>query len=785
MDGISRDLKAAEEQANIDAANAVGKLYRAFRADNAYDEHRLKQFLIRLLFCFFADDTLIFTKNQFEDYLEKHTRADGSDTGSVLNQIYRVLNTPETRRPQGMNAELKAFPYVNGRLFADAPEELYFDAALRDNLLACSRRDWAKISPEIFGSLFQSVMDNSERRASGAHYTEEANILKVINSLFMDGLRAEFAVACKTRGKGNRKKAIDDFHQKIASLRFLDPACGCGNFLVVAYRELRRLEDEIIGELYGENQLLDIATMQRVHIGQFHGIELDEYPAQIAKVAMWLTDHQCNLATAARFGETRPTIPLADSAEIINANALTTEWPQADYIFGNPPFIGHQWRSTAQQADVEAVFPKNGKFGKMDYVAAWYVKAAERMAAQPHIQTAFVSTNSICQGEQAGILWAWLFAQGFKIRFAHRTFQWTSAAKGKAAVHCIIVGFGRPSETNSAPRLLFDYPDIKGQPEKHEVANINQYLTAGASVIIPSRANPPAGMAKMTQGSKPVDGGHLLLNAAEHQTLLAAHPDLAPFVKPFIGAEELINGKQRWCLWFANSSAAERARFLKYPEIKARIEGVKATRQKSPTASVRELANEPFLFTQNRQPEKTYIAVPEVSSETRRYIPIDFLTTDTVASNKIYMIPDADLYLFGVLNSEMHMDWMRTMAGRLKSDYSYSPNVYHSFPFPQTDEKQRETVARLAQKVLDARAAERQTDPAATLAALYHPDTMPAALKKAHRALDKAVEKLYRAVPFSGEAERIGYLFDQYQARQTEAEHRKKLPRRKRRADTT
>ena len=364
MDGISRDLKAAEEQANIDAANTVGKLYRAFRADNAYDEHRLKQFLIRLLFCFFADDTLIFTKNQFEDYLEKHTRADGSDTGSVLNQIYRVLNTPETRRPQGMNAELKAFPYVNGRLFADAPEELYFDAALRDNLLACSRRDWAKISPEIFGSLFQSVMDNSERRASGAHYTEEANILKVINSLFMDGLRAEFAAACKTRGKGNRKKAIDDFHQKIASLRFLDPACGCGNFLVVAYRELRRLEDEIIGELFAENQLLDIATMQRCHIGQFYGIELDEYPAQIAKVAMWLTDHQCNRATAARFGQTRPTIPLTDSAEIINANALCTAWPRADYIFGNPPFIGHQWRS-AERIPQKRQIRQDGLCGRM------------------------------------------------------------------------------------------------------------------------------------------------------------------------------------------------------------------------------------------------------------------------------------------------------------------------------------------------------------------------------------------------------------------------------------
>lgn len=772
MDGIGRDLKAAEEQANIEAADAVGSLYQAFRADTAYNEHALKQFIIRLLFCFFADDTLIFDKNQFEDYLRRHTKDDGSDTGSTLNQIFQALDTPPDKRPVRMNSELKAFPYVNGNLFADAPEELYFDAQLRTNLLECARRDWAKISPEIFGSLFQSVMDGSERRAAGAHYTEEVNILKVINSLFMDKLRTSFDSACKIRGKRERKKAIDDLHQQIASLSFLDPACGCGNFLVIAYRELRRLEDEIIGELFAENQLLDIATMQRIHISQFYGIELDEYPAQIAKVAMWLTDHQCNLATAARFGTTRPTIPLTDSAEIINTNALRSEWPQADYIFGNPPFIGHQLRNAAQQTDVEAVFPPNGKFGKMDYVAAWYVKAAERMAAQPHIQTAFVSTNSICQGEQAGILWAWLFAQGFKIRFAHRTFQWTSAAKGKAAVHCVIVGFDLLPD--NAPRLLFDYPDIQGQPEPHRVANINQYLAADASVIVSSRSNPPAGMAKMTKGSQPTDGGHLLLGATDRQTLLAAHSDLAPFVKPFIGADELIKGKQRWCLWFAQSSASERARFLKYPEIKARIEGVKAARQKSPTPSVREQANEPFFFTQNRQPQSNFLAVPRVSSEKFLYVPMDFFTPDSIISDAVCAIVNADLYLFGVLNSEMHMDWMRTVAGRLESRHRYSPNVYHSFPFPQADEKQRETIARLAQKILNERTAEREQDHATTLDALYDPDTMPAALKKAHRALDKAVEKLYRTQAFSGDDERIGFLFDLYQARQVETKNGKK-----------
>ncbi|MGF6147205.1 Type I restriction-modification system methyltransferase subunit [Kingella potus] len=381
MDGIGRDLKAAEEQANIEAADSVGGLFRALAADTACNGHHLKQFIIRLLFCFFADDTLIFDPaGQFESYLAKHTKADGSDTGSVLNQIFHTLNTPPEKRPARMNSELKAFPYVNGRLFAEPLEEFYFDADLRTQLLECSRRDWAKISPEIFGSLFQSVMDGADRRAAGAHYTEEANILKVIDSLFMDGLRAELAAARKTGiSKSQRRKLVRALHEKIGRLNFLDPACGCGNFLVVAYRELRRLEDDIIGELFAENQLLDIATMQRLHIGQFHGIELDEYPAQIAKVAMWLTDHQCNRATAERFGQTRPTIPLTDSAEIINANALATGWPQADYIFGNPPFIGSKFQNAEQRQDMKTIAGSLKNSGVLDYVAAWYLKAADMM----------------------------------------------------------------------------------------------------------------------------------------------------------------------------------------------------------------------------------------------------------------------------------------------------------------------------------------------------------------------------------------------------------------------
>ena len=764
MDGISRELKAAEEQANIEAAAAVGNLYTAFKKDGNYPEHDLKQFIIRLLFCFFADDTLIFAHNQFADYLQKFTRADGADMGGALNRVFTVLNTPLERRPNGMPEEIRAFPYVNGNLFADSLCEFYFNAELRELLFECAHRDWAKISPEIFGSLFQSVMNSVERRELGAHYTEEANILKVINSLFMDDLRQQFEAAKKT-AKAKRTEAIHALHKTMGSLRFLDPACGCGNFLVVAYRELRRLEDDIIGELFAEGQLLDISTMQQCHIGQFHGIEIDEYPAQIAKVAMWLTDHQCNQRTAERFGQTRPSIPLTDSAEIINANSLCINWPQADYIFGNPPFIGHQWRSVEQQDDCAAIFPKDGKFGKMDYVACWYVKAARIMQQQPQVQTAFVSTNSICQGEQAGVLWAWLFAQGFEIFFAHRTFQWTSAAAGKAAVHCVIVGFEHADSSGREHRtkFLFVYSDIKGPPERREVANINQYLANGASVILPSRSNPPAGLNKMTKGNQPTDGGNWILTLSEKEALESRYPILQNYIKPFIGAEELINGKQRYCLWFHKAKPSEMAKIGAIPEIRARREAVRALRLNSPTKSVQDQADTPYLFTQIRQPETDFLAIPRVSSERREYVPIDFFTPDVVISDAVCAIGNCTEYEFGVLTSKMNNAWIRTVAGRLKSDYRYDANVYHSFPFPQADEAQKTTIKQLAQAVLDARQSEREKDPEVTLAVLYNPDTMPTSLRDAHKKLDAAVDKLYRKEKFINEADRVGYLFDLYQ----------------------
>ena len=790
MDGITHELRQAQEQANIEAAASVGSLYQAFRADGSYDEHSLKQFLIRLLFCFFADDTLIFEPGQFEGYLKKYTREDGEDIGGTLNRLFAVLNTPPERRAQNMNTELRAFPYVNGKLFEEQLGEFYFNTELRELLLQCSERDWAKISPEIFGNLFQSVMDNVERRELGAHYTEEGNILKVIDGLFMDNLRQRFQAACKVSGKAKRTAAIHELHQEIGRLQFLDPACGCGNFLVVAYRELRKLEDDIIGELFAEGQLLDISTMLQTHIGQFHGIEIDEYPAQIAKVAMWLTDHQCNLRTAERFGKTRPSIPLTDSAEIINANSLHTDWPQADYIFGNPPFVGKQYQTPAQKADIQMICGGIKGFGILDYVANWYVKAARIIGRNPEVQAAFVSTNSITQGEQASVLWQYLFKQDIEIHFAHRTFQWTSQASGKAAVHCVIVGFRQP-EKHSGEKYLFDYPDIKGLPEKHTASNINQYLTNAPSIIINKQRKQICNELPMAFGSMPNDGGNLLLSTAEKQALIAAEPLAAQYIRPFFGSEEFLNNKERWCLWFHGISETRLNHDLKQmPQTAQRIESVRQKRSESDRATTKELAATPYLFGEIRQPASgNYLIIPRVSSEARAFIPIGYVDCNTINSDANFMLPNATLYHFGILCSTMHNAFMRTVAGRLKSDYRYSNTiVYNNFPFPfapqsegrpapAAEQKHRAAIEAAAQSVLDARAfyrreAAQEGLPPPSLADLYRPDAPFTRLHQAHHALDKAVDAAYGYKGGHDDGSRTAFLFALYQKAAAEADKR-------------
>ena len=812
MFGIEAKVRQIQEEANIQAAAAIGRLHDALQEEGIYEEHELRLFITRLLFLFFADDSAVFQRNYlFQDFLESCKEAD--TLGDKLNQLFEFLNTPDQKRSKTQSEKFKGFEYVNGGLFKERLRTFDFTAKQHRALIDCGNFDWRNISPEIFGTLFQSVMDAQERREAGAHYTEAANIDKVINGLFLENLRAEFeAVKALKRDKAKKLAA---FYQKIQNLQFLDPACGCGNFLIVAYDRIRALEDDIIAEALKDKAggLFDSPSVQ-CRLKQFHGIEIDEFAVLIARTAMWLKNHQCNIRTQIRFdGEVAcHTLPLEDAAEIIHANSLRTPWQAADYIFGNPPFIGSTYQTKEQKNDLESICGRIKGYGLLDYVCNWYVKAAGIMAQNPQVQTAFVSTNSICQGQQVEILWGSLLNQGIEINFAHRTFQWTSQAAGKAAVHCIIVSFSRKPQTSSEngganasanpalPKYLYDYPDIKGEPVKNAVANINPYLIDAPDLIITKRKTQISRENEMCKGNQPTDGGNLILSTDEKEALIAAEPLAEQYICPFIGAEEFINGKTRWCLWFHGVSDVKRNHDLKQmPKVQARIQAVKAMREASRKAATQKKAATPWLFDEIRQPsDGNYLAIPEVSSETRRFIPIGFLSSENIASNKLYMLAsDTPLYHFGILNSTMHNAFMRTVTGRLKSDFQYSGGiVYNNFPFPESCRKSnddetacqetsgkkgktprpsennplRSAIEAAAQAILDIREKYRADAldddlPLPTLAELYAPDAGYSDLIKAHAALDKAVDKAYgykKGKNTDDEAERVAFLFDLY-----------------------
>ena len=781
MFGIEAKVRQIQEEANIQAAAAIGRLHDALKEEGIYEEHELRLFITRLLFLFFADDSAVFQRNYlFQDFLENCKEAD--TLGDKLNQLFEFLNTPDQKRSKTQSEKFKGFEYVNGGLFKERLRTFDFTAKQHRALIDCGNFDWRNISPEIFGTLFQSVMDAQERREAGAHYTEAANIDKVINGLFLENLRAEFeAVKALKRDKAKKLAA---FYQKIQNLQFLDPACGCGNFLIVAYDRIRALEDDIIAEALKDKAggLFDSPSVQ-CRLKQFHGIEIDEFAVLIARTAMWLKNHQCNIRTQIRFdGEVAcHTLPLEDAAEIIHANSLRTPWQAADYIFGNPPFIGSTYQTKEQKNDLESICGHIKGYGLLDYVCNWYVKAAGIMAQNPQVQTAFVSTNSICQGQQVEILWGSLLKQGIEIHFAHRTFQWTSQAAGKAAVHCIIVGFRQkpqmPSEKN-----LYDYPDIKGEPVKHAAANINPYLIDAPDLIIAKRSRPIHCEPDMVNGSKPTEGGNLILSTDEKDSLIAAEPLAEQYIRPFIGADEFLNGKTRWCLWFHGVPDVKRNHDLKQmPKVQARIQAVKTMREASSDKQTQKDAATPWLFQKIRQPsDGNFLIIPSVSSESRRFIPIGYLSFETVVSNLAFILPNATLYHFGILSSTMHNAFMRTVAGRLESRYRYSNTVvYNNFPFPEScrmpsendrPDPLRAAVETAAQAVLDARGQYRHEAreaglPEPTLAELYAPDAGYTALDKAHADLDKAVDKAYgykTGKNTDDEAERVAFLFELY-----------------------
>ena len=750
-----------QDPANEKAYQIMAELHDAV-AHGGLTGHELERFLVRVLFCLFAEDTAIFEPNAFLSFLEHRTNPDGSDLGAQLNHLFEVLNTPEDRRSPRLDEDLAAFPYVNGRLFEERLGFPDFNSDMRNALLGCCRFQWAKISPAVFGSLFQGVMEDRARRQQGAHYTSERDIMKVVRSLFLDDLRAEFALV-KADRSSRRKARLDEFHERLARLKFLDPACGCGNFLVLTYRELRLLELEVLKERYGGDTTLklDLKAFCRVDVDQFYGLEISEWPSLIAEVAMWLLDHQMNLLVSETFGERLVRLPLKKSPRIRCDNALRLDWRQflppaeCSYVLGNPPFVGHHYQSAGQKSDQQLVLAAIEARGVLDYVSNWYVKAAEYIQST-RIRCAFVSTNSITQGEQAGLLWNHLFQHyRLKILFAHRTFSWMSDARGKAHVHVVIVGFGT---VDAVPKPIYDYDSDSEKSTLSTVRNISPYLVEGPDRAVSTRTDPICSVPKMSWGNKPTDGGHFILSPEERTELLAQEPQAAPFVRRYMSGGDFINGEERYCLWLKDADPSLLGRC---PRVRARVELVRLSRLASKAESTRRYAAYPALFRQISQPDSDYLAIPEVSSERRPYIPMAFLSREVICSNKIQFVPNASLWLFGVLTSAMHMAWMRQVCGRLESRYSYSNSlVYNNFPWPANlSEKDRAKVEAAAQAVLNARA----KFPEATLADLYNPLSMNAELVKAHTALDRAVDRCYRKEPFPSDRARVEHLFALYE----------------------
>jgi len=763
--GAKPQLLRNQSPVNRKATDLMGRLHNALAAQG-YVGHDLERLLVRLLFILFADDTGIFERReQFLLFLETRTSADGGDLGRWLIELFEILDTPPDRRQRGLDADLAEFPYINGALFSGRIATPVFDRAMRQMLIDASIFDWGEVSPAIFGSLFESVIDKVTRRKQGAHYTPEEAILKVIGPLFLDDLRAEFDRACALRS--GRDAALRRLQDRMASLSFLDPACGAGNFLVVAYRELRELEREIIRERLIVNgqvqQVLDVADLTRLNVDRFHGIEIDEFPSQIAQVALWMTDHIANTRLGEDFGRPYARIPLVTAPNIRHGDALEMDWAdllppdRCSYVFGNPPFIGAKYQTDMQRAQLRRIAALPGSGGTLDYVAGWFVQAA-RFAAAGGAHIAFVATNSIVQGEQVAQLWPLLFREGMEIAFAHRPFVWP----GRAAVHCVIVGLA-PQTSAPKERRLFSYADAKGAPVETRHNALTAYLfDAGAAdrqLVVREEGRPINGARRIISGSQPIDGGHLIFNADERDAFLSRDPAAHPFLRPFMGAEEYLNGGQRWILALHDVGPAQ---LKQMPHVRDRLRLVREFRQQSRRASTIAIAETPSKFNVTVVPDAPFLAIPEVSSERRDYIPIGWLEPPVIPSNKLRLLPDATLWDFALLTSRMHMAWTIHVGGRLKSDYQYSIGLnYNCFPWPDATPIQRTHVEAFAQAILDARALPKNAD--ATLADLYDPDLMPIELRRAHRDLDQAVDRLYRRASFPSDRARVEHLFALYQ----------------------
>ena len=758
----------AEHPADTKACEKMGRLYDSIRTINHYEKdelHTLNVFLTRLLFCFFAEDTGIFPiEHQMTTALQSNTQADGSDVADFFAQLFTVLDLPkDSEERRQFPASIQAFPYVNGGLFKEKARIPNFNAKTRRLLIDCASMQWDDISPVIFGSMFQSVMDPEARRSLGAHYTSEKNILKLVRPLFLDDLEEELQqILSLSKGKLN---ALKEFQKKLGSLRFLDPACGCGNFLIVAYRELRELELRTLiamKEIAPQESLwINVSMACKVTIDQFYGIELEEFPAEVARVSMLLMEHVMNMKVGKQFGAVWASIPLKHSATIVCANALTTPWEHVidkdklHYILGNPPFGGASMLTKDQKKWIVTLFNNKRLSSSLDFVTGWY-KCASKFIKGTSIEVGFVSTNSICQGEQVGPLWEDLIDEGCIINFAHQSFRWNNESKNSAAVFCIIIGFSNISRKN---KKIFLYDDVNGMPKEKTVTTINPYLIEGPTIIIKSRSIPLNAPLKMLYGNKPSDGGNFILNSEEAKQIICQFPSSKHLIRRYIGAADFLNNNdERYCIWLKGKKIED---WKHISPINDRVNNVRDFRLSSSAKPTIEKASTPHLFFFISHSDSSYLLIPSSTSERREYIPIKFMSQEIISSNANLIVPNATLYHFAILTSAMHMAWTKIVCGRLKTDYRYSASiVYNTFPWPNISDKQKERIEELAENVLMVR----EMYPEKTLAEMYDPDKMPVELREAHTALDIAVDSLYRAKPFENDEERLSLLFKLYEA---------------------
>lgn len=746
--GIEKVEFEKENPADIKAAERFARLFDVLHTDNSVTDNNrsIDRFLIRILFCLFAEDTDIFKRNSFTNSIKTLTEKDGSDLNKFFTDLFYVLDNIDR---DGVPKYLKKFPYVNGQLFTEPHEELNFSAKSRKLIIECGELlDWAKINPDIFGSMIQAVATEESRSHLGMHYTSVPNIMKVIKPLFLEDLYKAFEKA-----QGSMEK-LNLLYERIGKIKFFDPACGSGNFLIITYKELRRLEIKIL--LKQRELSPTIMYLPSVTLDQFYGIEIDDFAHEVAKLSLWIAEHQMNMELEEIFNDkVRATLPLESAGDIRCANALQVDWnkvcshkkDEEVYLFGNPPYLGAKKQNKEHKQDLETIFSDVKNYKMLDYISGWLFLGSKYIS-ESKAQLAFVSTNSISQGEQVSILWPSLFSQGVEISFAHRSFKWNNNAKNNAGVTVVVIGLNAKNVIKKQ-KCLFSDSSVQ------YVENITPYLTKGPNILVYSAKDSISNLPKLNFGSMPNDGGHLLLTREEYPDFLLGNPGAEKYIRKFVGSDEFINGDYRFCIWIEPNEVAEA---IKYPSIKQRVEKVRETRLESKRSSTNKLAEKPYSFGEIRHQNLNAIVVPAVSSEHRFYIPMGIEKSTTILSNRVYAIYGAEIYILGILMSRMHMTWVKAVGGRLETRYNYSAGLcYNTFPIPELSTRRKNLIEEAILEILDLR-----EELSGTLAELYNPQTMPIELREAHEKLDGIVDRVYRQ-SFETDEERLEILLKMYQ----------------------